>query len=250
MVIVLGFMFFPFYLKGKKDAEYAECKRHMHEVWNALSLYATQNNDSLPPTHNQLSNGSPAYFGGYPVTWVSQIRPFLNGEDSFRCPSSHKEESSESLYLEDSSRPLHCDFGMYRGLSTAPTNKVPDPNSVVLIAETSNFGAMKSYNPIPFQDEEGQDVTQDGFLIGWDNGNLQFNKQTKRVTRLAFRNTANGSFLDPSVEGRHGKSINAITLSGSLTPLTAGDTEVKPLDYRLTGTWASDPVLMGEASSR
>ncbi|MBS1714530.1 MAG: hypothetical protein JST30_09365 [Armatimonadetes bacterium] len=215
------------------------CRRNLKHIADALLSYSVQESDVLPPAYYMDSDGGPVIQAetGAPVTWMSLIEPHLNSRADFVCPSAKPEERSPNFSFQKGVGTFPGTYGMYRGLSCVPINRIPNSGSSVLVAETAESGANGSYDPEPFAKDR-----PDGFLIGWDNGNLDFDLSTKSVTRLAFGNSASG-YREGSSTTRHPEEIFGITVEKGLVSLTPAGAAVQQDAPRLKGRWWADPNL-------
>lgn len=233
-LIVIGLI--PVYISMRDKAYVTTCKKNLGQIGQALQLYADQHDDRLPPAYEVGAGGEPASGpDGYPYTWISDIQPLLNPRASFVCPSADHTEYAYSASPTGGS-PIPSTYGLYTAYSSSGTKDIEGGDSIVLVAETANAGAMETYNPNPFGGK------QDGFLIGWDNGNDAPNEATVAMTRLAFRKTSKGNFTQ--ADGRHGFFCHAISLNRGLIVLKSEDaqTEYNPTKYSLAGKWR-EPLL-------
>ena len=218
-------------------AEDAACRQNVKAIGQAVALYCEQSDGRLPPTHNIASGGRAGVADGYAVTWATKIKPQLSTRQSFLCRSANPEETVESLAGVANEKSFLLSYGMYRGLSTVPLNQIPDPDATIFAAETSNNGAEGSFDPKPFGSGK-----PDGFLIGWDDANLEFSKLSKWASRLAFRGASIG-YGSAGVTGRHNDHINAVTVNGAYRALHPADAKIEHSDARLKGLWWADPNL-------
>ena len=135
-------------------------------------------------------------------------------------------------------------YGMYAPYGGFLRNSIENPDQTVILAETSNFGATGVFNPQPFPNLEGAKIPHDGFVIAWDDSNLEPSDKSSYVTRLAFPNTSGGVFAKDGA-ARHDAGLHAITASGAASPL------LKPQDAKVerrfkgdlpSGMWAAPPI--------
>jgi hypothetical protein len=230
-IVVLIALLTPIYMMGKRMSEKAQCVNNFKAMFDAIGLYARDYDDGYPPLYRADDQGLPsAGPKGMAYTWVSDIKPYMNTRATFRCPSA---EESEVVYVEDpndSSARVAVTYGMYAPYGAAKSFTVPNPDTTILIAETSNLGSAASYDPHPISG------TGDGFFIAWSNGNGGPNSSTNAVTRLAFRGTADGDFRDKA--GRHDAESHALTATGRLLRLESVAGRVIRQDDVPGGYWA------------
>ncbi len=229
VLVALAGIFTPLILDGIERRAKVVCFQNIKGIGEAMLLYSSDNNDRFPPTYNMESDRSPALFKGLPITWASQVQPLMSARQNFVCPSAKSNEGTNNTSLKVGEKSFVSTYGMYRGMSSVLRGDIPNPSEVVLVAETSNQGAEKSFDPIPFEGKP------DGFLIGWDDSNFEFSKASRKVTRLAFRNTESGTWTS-----RHKTIVHALSAEANLITLTAADAEVLHAGNKLKGRWWAD----------
>lgn len=240
VIVIVVLLILPSYFTWVANGEKAFCVQNMKAIGQALTEYATDNDDRFPPTHYMEADGSPALVKGLPDTWVTKIREHMSERQNFVCPTSKPSERVKSLAEGKGQSMVESSYGFYRGLSSTPRSQIANLADVIAVAETSNNGNLGSYDPVPFGPQGSQ--LPDGFLIGWDDSNLTFSRATKRVTRLAFYGSGG-----EETKARHGSnvhqapSINAVSADGHLRVLVPGDSMVEHSPPRLKGLWWADP---------
>jgi hypothetical protein len=224
--------------KGKTDR--ATCTKNMKAIYDAMSLYAEQHDGRFPTIDRAEEIGSFApSLGdtGHVYTWASDIAPYMNARASFRCPAA---KSDEVVWTEDprsSTNFLPLTYGMYAAYSGFMTSLVENPAQTIIIAETSDRGAEGTFDPQPF----GPSLP-DGFVIGWSDSNVEADKKTTAVTRLAFSQTSDGRFKADG-PARHGDAIHLLTANGERINANPeyslfhypGSTQINP-------SWAMPPI--------
>lgn len=236
--ILLGIALTPIYQFYRRQSERTTCGQNFKSIFDAMGLYAVENNDRYPPTHMQDLSGAPLLFDGKPYTWASVISNKMSPRRNFVCPSAHADEIVQCGHPDSNRLSLPTTYGMAAGLSTKPINLLIDPNNTVVVSETSNFGAQDTYNPVPFVNAEGQTVRQDGFLIGYDNSNVAPDGESVAATRLAFYGTGKGRFSVTN-RARHDGRIHILKASGQLELVSAPAARVMHLGKDVTGLWSN-----------
>jgi hypothetical protein len=230
-IVTVGMI--PVYLYMREKAYKATCVKNINGIMEALVMYSTQHDDRFPPLFSENENGEPAVdSNGVPYTWISDIYNMKSNRITFVCPSASAEEYAYSAN-PNGGEPIPSTYGFYAPYATYSTQLIDNPDSVVILAETSNGGSAQSYNPKPFSSK------YDGFMIGWSTTNdcTESNEDIHAVTRLAFPGTQNGK--PDKGTGRHDQFINAISASRLKLTLRPNDmvTEFNPAKYLLTGHW-------------
>jgi hypothetical protein len=243
IMVVLTLVLAPLYVDYRLQGEKTFCTQNMRAIGNALTQYSIVNNDRFPPAFNKTATGIPALVSGLPVTWSTQVEPYMTARQNFVCPTCKPEALSRAVSLTPGKRHHDCSYGLYRALSSAPRNLISNPGQVVIVAETSNRGAEGVFNPEPFSPDRSE-APYDGFLIGWDDSNDVFSPATKAVTRLAFAQSEGGDFFSDKIRPRHGDMIHGVTAEGGLRSLRPSDALVKHLQPRLDGLWWADRALL------
>lgn len=232
-------LLYPVYVLLMGNAKKKMCSANFGQMYKAISLYAAENNDRLPPVYVTSETDAPLVEKNGAYTWVSLVDGFAKDPSVFTCPAA--ESGSGTKVYSSIKGSINLTYGMYAPLGGEPLDQIDDPHQSVLLAETNNMGAENTYDPLTFKDKSGQVVPYDGFIIGFDDSNSLPTAKTKKITRLAFPETANGDFK-PKGLGRHRDGIHFVTADGRLKtrPPTAANYldetgQVSPL-WRLSKT--------------
>jgi hypothetical protein len=243
--IVLFIFGYPLFSNFKEGRDWHICASNMNGVYKALSSYANDYDGRFPPVAEEADphTGAPGLYDGRLRTWVTQAFRYDNDPAIYNCP---KAQDSETFPNEGDVRDkatgkvtvqtVRSSYGMYRGYNAAMLSAIERPGQVVFLTETSNFGAETSYDPLPFLDQRKATVPFDGFSVGWDTNNIQPDPTSKKLTRLAFRQSSKGDFSQAF--GRHQSGIHAITADGNLLVLKPGDATLHLRAGDPTGEWA------------
>lgn len=226
------------YLGGLGKSEEAYCRQNLRQIGVAMLSYSALNDDRLPPAYNVYDRGQkpiPKSANGRIINWGTVIQPYMSTRNTYLCRSAKPEEAWTAASGLQGETPIQGTYGMYRGLSSTPRNQITSPNGTILVAESVNLGFGNTFNPVPFSD-----MADDGSLLGWDDGNIDFTPRTKWVTRLAFFG-ADAGYASTGVKGRHGGHIDAVTVEGGLRVLGPMEAAVEHASPRLKGLWWSDP---------
>jgi hypothetical protein len=229
--LIIGMV--PVYLYMREKAYKATCVKNMGGIMEALMMYSTQHDDRFPPLFSENEKGEPdADANGIAYTWISDIYNLKASRIDFVCPSASKEEYAYSAN-PNGGDPIPSTYGFYAPYASFSINLVENPDTVVIIAETSNHGSANSYDPKPFSGK------YDGYVIGWNNTNdcTESNEDVHAATRLAFPGSQDGK--PDKANGRHDTFINAISASRLKLSLKPNNmiTEFNPAKYLLTDHW-------------
>ena len=239
LLVIFGAIAFPLFKAFLEERHEQACKKNLKNISSAILLYADDNDHKFPPLFNETADGIPSTFDGGLTVWASHLPEYGNHRISFACPAADESENTHVLdFNKGGGETMELSYGMYVAMGLKETLKLANPNSTALIIETSNHGAMNSYNPKPFLLPNGEPYPDDGFIVGYDNDNWQHTNQTVAVTRLAFRN-ANGpdNYLGKKVIPRHPQGINVIYASGGLGLMKPNHGRVNHLYPNLVKPW-------------
>lgn len=239
-MLVTAVLLYPAVIRMIAARDKHLCKDNLGQIAKALLLYAEDNVGRLPPLYVQDDNFEPRQFNGRANTWMTLIAGGVRDpQKSFRCPSAHKDELAKSEGPDNST--ILSSYGMFAALAAAPIANIPYPGSTAMVAETSNQGARGTYNPKPFS---GVD---DGFVIGFDNSNFNPDdggmdtlSASRLVTRLAFYDTASGTFLKEG-RGRHDGGIHILFADSHIETLPPTVAEIRRMagaGSDIIGTWS------------
>jgi hypothetical protein len=237
-VVVLAVALSPVYFVLKENSDAFLCKRNLRAISKAISLYAIENNDRLPPAF-VTPDGVRAYVegNGAVYTWANLVDAHMSRDASFKCPKASDEECFIDHDIETGAL-MPVSYGMYLPMSGMPLSSVPNPESAILITETSSLGYNDTLDPHPYFDINDQKV-KDGFVVTWDTGNKFPEGPVSSVTRLAFGDTKDGRFLKDGPT-RHPGGNHFLTVAGSSITLkpTAASVEWDSKRRQITGRWA------------
>ena len=240
--LVLAVGMIPIYLHMREKAFRVTCSKNLGGIMETMILYSTQHDDRFPPAFSENGKGEPdADANGVGYTWISDLYSLKSDRFDFVCPDATPEELTFSA-SPSGGAPIPSSYGYYAPYASYSSVLVDNQDVVVILSETSNRGANKTYDPKPF------DSKYDGMIIGWNNSN-DFgngkNVDTRSVTRLAFPKTESGT--SEKGDGRHGDFIYGISSSRVRLNLSPTDmlTEYNPSKYILTGHW-QEPVQPGK----
>jgi hypothetical protein len=241
VIVVLIICLLPIYNMGVKNSEKVRCIQNMKSISEAISLYAKDHDDGLPPVYRTGVDFSPDLGAetGRPYTWASDTVGYLGPRSSFRCPSASEDEVVQAEDPKSNKATVPMTYGMYAPYGGLKTYNIESPDRTILFAETSNLGAATSYDPTKFN-VGGKDLP-DGFVIGWDDSNYEGSSASHTITRLAFRKTSTGNF-DKQAEGRHEAGIHAVTVSGTRLILEPKNAIIVQQDKLPGGMWAVPPL--------
>ncbi len=236
-LVVLAGMMFPVFKVLQRRSEKSRCIMNMKGIFDSINQYATLNEDKFPPLYATGGADEPMLqSSGAPYTWASDLAEYMTARASFTCPSADKTEYTWSQNPRSDVKKFSLTYGMFAPLGAFSRSLVDDPNEAILIGETSNRGAMKTFDPLPFKDAEGRLVPYDGMVIGWDNDNFNGDAKSKFVTRLAFPESDGPNFLKTG-EGRHDEGSFVLTVTGQLRSVKPDMAAVQRRDGNIYGVW-------------
>ncbi len=245
-LILLAVLLSPVYFVLKENSDSYLCKRNMQAISKAIMLYAAENNDRLPPAYVTMDGVTPyVERDGGVYTWANLIHPHMKRDTSLKCPKA----SEEDCFLDHDSgtgKLMHVSYGMYLPMGGMAISSISNPESSILVGETSSSTTIDAFNPFPIKGPEGQRL-RDGFIITWNTGNRLGSEAISAVSRLAYPNTASGQFKKDGA-ARHPGGNHFITVAGtSVTlPPTAAIVDWDPRRKVIQGKWTvPEPYLLG-----
>src|SRR6188474_1354019 len=136
----------PIYMVFKAQRDRHLCKQNIGQIFKAIQLYAINNDNRFPPLYVEGPNREPNLFqGNDPFTWMSLVQSGMSARSSFVCPSADEDEMIENLHPDAEKPPFKSAYGMYRPWSGYNSTMIVNPDTSVLIVETSNAGASKTF---------------------------------------------------------------------------------------------------------
>ncbi len=236
-------LMWPLYSILKGNSERSICSNNFQAMSTALGLYLEDHDDRFPPAFATGAGTEPLTDDkGRPFTWCSLLDSYMTKRATFVCPSASDDEKVLAQ-AGSSSDTLETTYGMYPAYAGVYRDTIPNINQIALIVETSNHGAETSYDPTPFVGPDGRPMKHDGFVVGYNNANMIPDGKSLSVTRLAFRNTANGRFGE-GAGARHRDKIFVLTGDLRLHTISPNEAELKRMKSgEIVGMWAVPPTL-------
>jgi hypothetical protein len=242
--IILFFFFLlmiPIYDHMKRQSEQSRCNHNIKEIGSALNQYAGLQDDRFPPIYVTGQGHEPDLDAqGRASTFATLLAPYMS-RATFQCPSAKTEEAVRTEDPASIELTMLTTYGMFAPYSAYPRYLITNPNQVVLLAETSNHGARKTYNPVPLTAPDGAVSPSDGFLIGFSEDNFD-PTGANAVTRLAFYDTAGGDFTGAG-GSRHAEGIFFLYADGHREMLPRQAATVRMLGDEPMGLWAVPPPI-------
>jgi hypothetical protein len=227
----------PLYYAFMQQRDKQVCATNMHAIYNAMMQYAEQNDQRLPPLYEVGGNGAPLVMHGKPSVWASQLVPYMNTRATFFCPAAEEDEKMPALGYDGRSRKdIDLTYGMYLPMGTFPYLLATSQSDTAVLVETSNHGSQGSFNPLPFRNAEGTEVPFDAFMAGFDDSNEALTPESKSITRLAFRNVAQG-YGSKDVVMRHGAGLHVFYLDGHKGFLKPANANIKNIFPDVEKPW-------------
>jgi len=86
IIAILASLLLPVLAKAKTKAQQTACGNNLRQLALAVNVYASDNNDAVPPMYLPPANDGPS--------WRDQLFDQLHSEKSFLCPADHKSTNS------------------------------------------------------------------------------------------------------------------------------------------------------------
>jgi prepilin-type N-terminal cleavage/methylation domain-containing protein/prepilin-type processing-associated H-X9-DG protein len=104
IIAILAAILFPVFAQARDKARAASCLSNLKQLGLAQSMYAQDNDETLPKGYHRLPDGS-----DYP--WYLQVAPYTRNVSIFRCPSD-RNPMKIAQFLSTSLRKQIPDFGV------------------------------------------------------------------------------------------------------------------------------------------
>jgi hypothetical protein len=217
---VLLFCYLFIFPSCKAQRDIVVSQENLRSIHGAAMLYASDNNDGLPPAYERIAADTPLLDSKRrPVTWAALAMGYIDGT-RLTNPASRAAWSVEvsDVRPDRKGQLVRLDYGLAAPLDAARTYDIGN-RSAVLFAETISSGASYSLDPFPLS------CDRDGFLIGFADGNYPGppSREARYATRLAF--TAPDKTDNPgAMDALHGdRGTLAVSVDGGILSLLPTD---------------------------
>lgn len=230
VLLVLAIAAWPIYINLLKGMQQSVCKRHLQKIATGLLTYSQDFDDRLPFAYETAGPGDQiSPHRDLANTWHWAVKQYSNVPDLFECPAAQPEGNTR-VALQDQT--MWVSYGMLHAYSGVAVSTVSNAGSRFVIGETVKNGMFGTYDPLPLT-ISGRPLTEDGFVIGFDNAQTYPvagpTGKTKFATRLAFENARDSSGAPKITEdtvGRHPEGLNFLFLDGHVDTLNASAMKV------------------------
>jgi prepilin-type N-terminal cleavage/methylation domain-containing protein/prepilin-type processing-associated H-X9-DG protein len=87
IIAILAAILFPVFAQAREKARAASCLSNMKQVGLGLDMYATDYDDTFPPSPASLANfGDPQVYSRFP-NFLGSLLPYTKNRSIFHCPS-------------------------------------------------------------------------------------------------------------------------------------------------------------------
>ncbi len=138
IILLIAAILFPVFAKVREKARQTTCASNLKQIGLAITQYATDYDDSLPPAENG---------GLFATSWRSLVFPYVKSARVFACPSN---PYSGAIAAGEVSLPVS--YAANETLMTIPPVTLVNPNliqypaQIFLVGESSG-GGWRLHNP-------------------------------------------------------------------------------------------------------
>jgi prepilin-type N-terminal cleavage/methylation domain-containing protein/prepilin-type processing-associated H-X9-DG protein len=147
IIAILASLLLPALAKGKGQAWSTACLNHLKQIGIASTLYADDNEDSLPRSAHQGQS------------WVGTLQPYCSGTNLWRCPRDPNKTRLYSYAINDYLLPPDPASGLidYSRITT-----IPGPSDTFFMSECAD--GYDSSDHFHFADPDEGGYTPSGFV--------------------------------------------------------------------------------------
>ncbi|MEM4408893.1 MAG: hypothetical protein QXI19_09145 [Candidatus Caldarchaeum sp.] len=235
LIVALVIYYFIFYVPWKNSRDYVVSQGNLRRLHQAIITYSEQNDEGLPAVFAVGTGGRVSLDRfGRPITWANLTGANHLEPELLKNPKSRSEWDTLITGGKNPYSAMHLSYGMLAPLGLQRRYTVTEPNIVILLAETIGGGRANSLDPLPLDVPD----KRDGFIIGYNDSNTSPTQGSQYVTRLAFIADSPDTPLQERLPVHPGRSVLAITVSGTLVHLSASDMLLEKVGNAPAGKWA------------
>jgi prepilin-type N-terminal cleavage/methylation domain-containing protein/prepilin-type processing-associated H-X9-DG protein len=140
IIALLAALLFPVFQKVRENARRTSCQSNLKQISLALTQYAGDSDEAMPPGAYAASNGTT-------ISWRRLISPYIQSVQVFTCPSN----PYNNVFTDVDNDTFYVSYGandsvLQTGGSTTLLNSIQNPSTLFLIGETDS-GGYKLNNP-------------------------------------------------------------------------------------------------------
>ena len=145
IIAVLAAILFPVLGQAKAAAKSTACLSNEHQLGLVLSLYATDNDDSVPTAGEEEAEGQE--LSG--ESWLECVQPYSNSRLLYRCPVDQSQEWEALVETRQTSYGLNAFFAPNHPPFYGFTfDRVAQSSRCVLVAELSDTFSEDHFAPM------------------------------------------------------------------------------------------------------
>ncbi len=147
LTVIAAAIFYPVFVRAREKAKQVQCIHNQLQIARALTLYAADYDDTLPPAS----------------LWTDGVRPYLSDEAFLQCPSVHH---------------LECGYAFYQPLSNRKIKEISQPSYTPMLFDSTK--GQRNYA------DSGESLAfrhLNGVIVAFVDGHVRWLKETeaKRV---------------------------------------------------------------------
>ena len=151
MIALLAAVLFPVFQKVRENARRTTCMSNLKQIGLALTQYAGDNDEALPPGAYSLPGGS------NPVTWRQLVFPFVKSVQVFTCPSNPYNAIPTDVDPADTFFASYGSNDSVLQIHNRMTllNDIQNPSTVFTVGESDGVGFKLNDPPNPPLNDPG-----------------------------------------------------------------------------------------------
>ncbi len=156
IIAILASILFPVFARARAKARQVKCLSNLRQLGTALLMYASDEDDTLPPWSQAGGAPTDSAPPGEPYTWDTVVLAYVRNQDLLYCPDNDFQQDDSPAHGPPTGPPPFRSYALPRYVSGIMLGAPPLVSDTVLLFEKGG------YHPGVWDDATGEQFIQGG----------------------------------------------------------------------------------------
>jgi prepilin-type N-terminal cleavage/methylation domain-containing protein/prepilin-type processing-associated H-X9-DG protein len=144
IIAILAAILFPVFAKARDRAQVTACMNNMKQIGIAVQMYLGDYDAKYPMNRLPPTPGAPRPWDGSPFNWHTELTPYVQSKDVWKCPSNALARQFPTVTEESKKFPISYSYNgaMFHESDSrhsggaATIQSIKDPSGTLLVVES------------------------------------------------------------------------------------------------------------------